>query len=542
MKEFVRMTRLSDIGGRADYISNPDRQEKVVTNSAPVDWEPYRRFEQANQRTAKKNNEGRELVISLLNSWAKLPEEELARRAQSIAETAIGKSTDLQWAVHWNKRRTNLHLHVVFSERQIEATMERWDRDIYHTADGKVARRKADRARLPDGSIAPPVHRKGELKDCFTAKDAKYKTREWLHETKGVLKALMEDRWQVKFDAPNLLHEYHEGKGSDAPKIRAKNEAIRATNQNVNALIEAHPEMGQGRIYAVMKQEAAQEVMQGHVVEFKRDGEDTRILAYELPTWKILQKQRQQQAEQSNQTPAEPAPEPPKAPFADLIEAQRELYRQTFALYDDRKPLNTAEIRRAADIRAAADSLASALQRREQAKKQQYDCSFLQIRAKKAAEDDYDRATRSAESELERLKSLGVDTRIGSASPDLFWHKKSDFDDLCARAKGDAAYIEHEARKNARPSDALKGSQTAQEAAHDRFIALCHKVPSERRTAARIALMEATRELEKERERDRYPRADRVAADEISRLRDRLLTAPQGDEKTQEHQQDTPSR
>lgn len=148
MKGFARVTKLSNVGGRADYISNPDRQESIVAASEPVDWKPYHDYEMANQKTAARNNEGREVVIALPNKWAALSRDELTRRAEKLAVTAAGKSTDMQWAVHWNKAHTNLHIHVIFSERQREKEPGRWDRDIYLTDEGKVARRKADRARL----------------------------------------------------------------------------------------------------------------------------------------------------------------------------------------------------------------------------------------------------------------------------------------------------------------------------------------------------------------------------------------------------------
>lgn len=143
MKGFARVTKLSSVGGRADYISNPDRQESIVAASAPVDWKPYHDYEMANQKTDRRNNEGREVVIALPNEWAALSRGELSRRAEKLAVTAAGKDTDMQWAVHWNKAHTNLHIHVIFSERQKEKEPGRWDRDIYLTDDGKVARRSS---------------------------------------------------------------------------------------------------------------------------------------------------------------------------------------------------------------------------------------------------------------------------------------------------------------------------------------------------------------------------------------------------------------
>lgn len=73
MKSFARVTKLSNIGGRADYITNEKKQEAILAKSEAVDWKPYRDFERANQRTATANNEGREMIIALPNEWAKLP-------------------------------------------------------------------------------------------------------------------------------------------------------------------------------------------------------------------------------------------------------------------------------------------------------------------------------------------------------------------------------------------------------------------------------------------------------------------------------------
>ena len=91
MKGFARVTKLSSVGGRADYISNPDRQESIVAASAPVDWKPYHDYEMANQKTDRRNNEGREVVIALPNEWAALSRGELSRRAEKLAVTAAGK-------------------------------------------------------------------------------------------------------------------------------------------------------------------------------------------------------------------------------------------------------------------------------------------------------------------------------------------------------------------------------------------------------------------------------------------------------------------
>lgn len=275
MQSFCRMSKLSNIGGRGDYISNPARQEKILAKSEPVDWKPYQEFEAARQKTLSDQHhvgadgkevvykcsscEGRELIIALPNEWADLPEPELAARAQHLAVKAIGKETDLQWAVHWNKDHTNLHMHVIFSERQKIKEPGRWDRDIYLTDDGKVARRKSDRRRLPDGSIAPPVHKKGDLKDGFSVKNTDYASKGWLYRKKQELASELQLRWNVVIDPRRLLHEYHEGKGSESPVIKAKNAVIRLNNEQFEKIRGIYPNINKTRLRALMRDAAAKE-------------------------------------------------------------------------------------------------------------------------------------------------------------------------------------------------------------------------------------------------------------------------------------------
>jgi len=244
LKSFARVTKLSNVGGRADYITDPQRQENIVASSPTVDWKPYQDYEAANRKSGEKNNEGREVMIVLPNEWETLPPAVLSERAQKIAVAAISKDTDMQWAVHLNsagtkdpKGRTrevdNLHLHVVFSERSKSGEISHYDRDVYHTDDGKVARSKAQRAKDADGNDKPPVHRKGDAKGGFTPKDKGYKEYGWKDGMKSRVKAEME-RMGATIEPPDLVHQRHEGKGKDAQKIRAFNDTIREANKQLD--------------------------------------------------------------------------------------------------------------------------------------------------------------------------------------------------------------------------------------------------------------------------------------------------------------------
>ena len=233
MKTFVRMSKLSDIVGRSDYISNPDRQEHIVAAENYAHWKDYQAYERKHQRSSEPNNEGRELIIALPNEWYQLPKSELSERMNDIAKRLLPGRDEYQWAVHWNKARTNLHAHLIFSERTRGlSSSEVWDRDIYLTQDGKVARRKADRAVDKNGKVKPPVHRKGEPKSTeFTTKDKIFKSKQWLEDAKQTIAAYFKQQ-KVTVEDPALLHQYHEGKGSDAPAIREKNKNIRRINAN----------------------------------------------------------------------------------------------------------------------------------------------------------------------------------------------------------------------------------------------------------------------------------------------------------------------
>lgn len=250
MYTFVRAVKLSNICGRSDYITNKtgkhSEEDVLCIGGATSDWTPYAQYEQTHQRSSEPNNEGRELIVALPNDWGRvLTKPFLANRADKLARKLIGKNTDYQFAVHWNKAHTNLHLHIIFSERTKTpsqtkskgSTSDFYDRDVYLTQDGKVARKKADRAVHEDGSVKPPIHRKGDPKlSEFTAKDKKYKSKAWLQAVKKAVKSqfvLSADKKHV----PNYLHTYHEGKAPEAAeRIRQQNALCRQFNQYIELL------------------------------------------------------------------------------------------------------------------------------------------------------------------------------------------------------------------------------------------------------------------------------------------------------------------
>ena len=232
MQTFVRMSKLSDIVGRSDYISNPARQEDIVAAKCYADWKPYQAFERKHQRSNTPNNEGRELIIALPNEWKKFDDLDMTSHMNHLAQSLLPGKSDYQWAVHWNKAHTNLHMHLIFSERdQKYSGNEVWDRDIYLTQDGKVARRKADRAVDKNGNVKPPVHRKGEPKhQTFTPKDTKFKSKAWLEQAKQTVTEYFK-YYREPIEEYGLLHQFHEGKGKQSAEIHEKNQRIKKVNR-----------------------------------------------------------------------------------------------------------------------------------------------------------------------------------------------------------------------------------------------------------------------------------------------------------------------
>ena len=243
MYTYVRQTKLSNICGRSDYITNvtgKHKQEDVLLIGGPVsDWKTYADYEKSHQMSEEPNNQGRELTVALPNSWANLINRPLLRsRVAALAEKLIGKDTDYQFAVHWNTKKTNLHVHIIFSERRAVSEPQNgkvWDRDIYLTAEGKVARRKADRAVDAQGNFLPPVHRKGEPKEnqTFSVKDKVYKSKKWLNDAKKIVsKAWSLPTVPDKKHIPNYLHTYHEGKFPQiSEQMRESNQIVRIINK-----------------------------------------------------------------------------------------------------------------------------------------------------------------------------------------------------------------------------------------------------------------------------------------------------------------------
>lgn len=147
---FVMESKLHDVKGRVDYISSPKRQENLYAVFSNVEDSYWKLLAEQNQRDfAKSGTEGtcieaRELIIMLPPSLIDYDHEILLKYITSkfLEKYDVGCCA----ALHHNKSKTNLHIHLIFSEREIWQEVERKiaSRNMFYNKKGKHVRTKKE--------------------------------------------------------------------------------------------------------------------------------------------------------------------------------------------------------------------------------------------------------------------------------------------------------------------------------------------------------------------------------------------------------------
>lgn len=251
---FSRVTKLKNVCGRSNYITNEHKQEEIVLHKTNMkyDWKFYAQYELANQRTKDLNNEALE-VFTLIPNELYQDKEKLEQVCDDLASELIGPNHDYEYAAHWNHNRTSLHVHFIFSERELnlEAKPKTYKKDIWHDKDThKLAKANSENAIL--------VHKKGEVQldkdgnikydqEPLTAKDTKFKSRTWLHDkNKIVQKVLKNHGYELDNhtrQTPYLTQKrYYKGASADYLEYAEKyNAEVKKYNENVKQHITLEP-------------------------------------------------------------------------------------------------------------------------------------------------------------------------------------------------------------------------------------------------------------------------------------------------------------
>ena len=228
---FARQTKLSNISGRADYISNPKRQENIVLHSKENmqnDWKDYARFENENTKSHTENNQGREIIIHLPHELAN-DKAKLKKVVDDYSKTLFGKNRDFEYAVHWNKKESNLHAHILFSERErnIEREPKTYKRDMWYDKEtNRMAKPNApgSELRFKKGDIQRDKET-GEIKyndNPFSIKDKHFTTKAFNYEIKDTHKNIM-NKYGYDFrlfDPKKEVAQKHLGKRSSSDYLK----------------------------------------------------------------------------------------------------------------------------------------------------------------------------------------------------------------------------------------------------------------------------------------------------------------------------------
>jgi len=253
---YSRIQKIHDAGGRHEYLTNADRQEEVVLHEVQLqyDWEFHSQFEQAHSQKGQSNHVALEVHIALPNELYD-DKVKLKEVCDDLVKNIVGENHDYEYAVHWNHNRTNLHVHVMFSERENvkEREVKVYAKDIWQDKEThKLAKANAEGAEL--------VHRKGEVQkdkdgnikykdEPFTAKDIKFKNIHFPQLKNEITARVLKEhgyelRVQTK-DSPYLSQKkLYKGASEDyIEKAKAYNEAVKEYNNAVEQHIQLEPEI-----------------------------------------------------------------------------------------------------------------------------------------------------------------------------------------------------------------------------------------------------------------------------------------------------------
>ena len=255
------MSKLHNVRGRITYISSHAKQENLYAVYETTDrhyWTELAKFNQ--QEFLKSGTEGkcieaRELIIALPESFPDLYDHD--RLLQMFTNRFKEKyGVECVSALHHNKRKTNYHIHLIFSERELllEPIEKIATRNMFYDEHDKHVRTKKEI--LDDsGNIRKgcKIVKKGEAyeRTLFSAKNKLFKQENFLDEAKrfytDLINLLIEDdKDKLHVFDKNGLYLATKKIGKNNPKaeqIKAENEVRMRWNHEVDrAIVSEVPE------------------------------------------------------------------------------------------------------------------------------------------------------------------------------------------------------------------------------------------------------------------------------------------------------------
>lgn len=190
---FIQISKLPNLKGRIDYITNPKRQENLYATYNTTDDAFWDELAKCNRLEFKKSGssgkciEGRELIIALPEAYCDFNKQTMLEAFTNYFHSEYGVHCIA--AMHHNKTKTNLHIHLIFSEREeLKDGIEKIaTRNMFYDEAGKHVRTKKEILDA-DGNIRKgcSIIKKGEVYDYsrFSKKKPEFKSRLFLSEVK----------------------------------------------------------------------------------------------------------------------------------------------------------------------------------------------------------------------------------------------------------------------------------------------------------------------------------------------------------------------
>lgn len=284
---FVQIQKITNVKGRIDYISSHARQENLyaVYDTAPQKF--WNVLAKESQREFQKSGtegsciEARELIIALPESYVNFEPDWVLKTFTDSFKAAHG--VECVAALHHNKKKTNYHIHLIFSERKMleEPDIKIASRNMFYDEYGKHVRTKKEilneQGNLRSGCT---VIAKGEVyeKRSFSNKISYFKSEVFLENEKKRYTELMNhyiknplEQLQVFEKSGVYLPTKKIGKNNPkAAEIMADNQARKEWNQAVDiALVEGVPETD---IKEIKQTEIAKKIGQSIAVNGRTPG------------------------------------------------------------------------------------------------------------------------------------------------------------------------------------------------------------------------------------------------------------------------------
>lgn len=251
---YARVSKITKASGRANYLTDEKRQEEIVLSKIEMEysWQEHSNFEECHQKTNVKNNEALEVHFALPNELSK-DKKRLEQICDDMADRVVGENKDYQYAVHWNHNRTNLHCHILFSERENQQDLvpKVYKKDQWRDKDtNKLAKANSENAYLYAKKGDIQKDKNGNIKyetDIFTVKDKRYVARDYSqtlrNELQGVLQSYGYDLSITDDRSPYIAQKkLYKGASADyIEKAKEWNKEVKAYNQAVKKHIKMEP-------------------------------------------------------------------------------------------------------------------------------------------------------------------------------------------------------------------------------------------------------------------------------------------------------------